>query len=83
MTEIYLQKVFGHYMFLELISMSRRVGRNQEYPEREAEQTCSHNKGLRQFYGVVTASMSLQSCPEFRQGDFAFIPQCWQVTLCR
>lgn len=73
MTEIYLQKVSGHYM-LELISMSRRVGRNQEYPEREAEQSCSHNKHLRQFYGEVTASMTLQSCPEFRPGDLAFIP---------
>lgn len=51
MTEIYLQKVFGHYMFLKLICMSRRVGRNQEYPEREAEQSCSHNKALDNFMG--------------------------------
>ena len=70
-------------VFLEaIICGSTKVGRKQGRPEREAELCCSHNKGLWQCYGELLAGMTLQSCPEWRQGGWTFIPQCWHVTVC-
>lgn len=52
MTEIYLQKVFGHYLFLELISVG--VGEWEETRNIQREKLNSHavtTKALDNFMG--------------------------------